>query len=126
MLDVFAIICIYLLVSALKTIFAKVKEQTAIFLHNPDNKTTTLEVILNTEQVRNHAVTIFIFGVALVINFITTVINGTTVNNLVQDAAYYSHLTTWTIQLIVCFNFCRIFIYTAAVKEEEICVFLNY
>jgi hypothetical protein len=83
MLDIFAIICIYLLVSALKTIFAKVEEQTAIFLNNPNKKATTLEVILNTQQVRNHAVTIFILGVALVINFITTVINGTTVNNLV-------------------------------------------
>lgn len=28
-------------------------------------------------------------------------------------------------QLIVCINFCRIFLYTSTIKDEEVAVFLN-
>ena len=77
LLDLIAILCLYLLVLALQTIFLKVQQETQIFL-NTEDRETALEVILNTKQIRNHVLTIVILAVALIVNFVITIINGTT------------------------------------------------
>jgi len=70
--------------------------------------------------------TIVILALALVVNFIVTIISGTNENSkTLFNAAFYVHMVTWIIQLIVCINFCRIFLYTSAIKDEEVSVFLN-
>lgn len=63
-----------LLLVALKTIYQKVQAETQLFV-NPDNKqNTAIEIILNTDQIRIHTVTIILMALSLLINFVTSLI----------------------------------------------------
>ena len=94
LLDLVAILCLYLLVIALKTIYQKVQKETQIFLNNNDQP-TTLEVILNTKQIRNHVFTIVLLAVVLIVNFIITVIKGENQKLRIFNVSSYAHLVTW-------------------------------
>jgi len=94
LLDLVAILCLYLLVIALKTIYQKVQKETQIFLNNNDQP-TTLEVILNTKQIRNHVFTIVLLAVVLIVNFIITVINKGNQKLRIFNVSSYAHLVTW-------------------------------
>lgn len=94
LLDLVAILCLYLLVIALKTIYQKVQKETQIFLNNNDQP-TTLEVILNTKQIRNHVFTIVLLAIVLIVNFIITVIKGENQNLRNFNVSSYAHLVTW-------------------------------
>jgi len=94
LLDLVAILCLYLLVIALKTIYQKVQKETQIFLNNNDQP-TTLEVILNTKQIRNHVFTIVILAIVLIVNFIITVIKGENQKLRIFNVSSYAHLVTW-------------------------------
>jgi len=94
LLDLVAILCLYLLVIALKTIYQKVQKETQIFLNNNDQP-TTLEVILNTKQIRNHVFTIVLLAIVLIVNFIITVIKGENQKLRIFNVSSYAHLVTW-------------------------------
>jgi len=124
-LDLVAITCLVLLVVSLSTIYKKVKQETQIILGSED-KESALEVILNTKQIRTHVITIVVLAWALVSNFIITIIASNNAKNMTLfNASYYVLLITWIMQMIVCFNFCRIFLYTSIIKDEEVNVLLN-
>lgn len=114
-----------MLVVSLSTIYKKVKQETQIILGSED-KESALEVILNTKQIRTHVITIVVLAWALVLNFIMTIIASNNANDMtIFNASYYVLLITWIMQIIVCFNFCRIFLYTSTIKDEEVNVLLN-
>lgn len=70
-----------LLLVALKTIYQKVQAETQLFV-NPDNKqNTAIEIILNTDQIRIHTVTIILMALSLLINFVTSLILKSKPNN---------------------------------------------
>jgi len=81
-------------VVALKTIYQKVKQETQIVL-NPQNKESAIEVILNTRQIRTHAVTIIVMALALTVNFIVTLISDSSNKPLAFNSSYYIHMVTW-------------------------------
>ena len=93
-LDLVAILCLFLLVVALKTIYQKVRQETQIVL-NPSNQESAIEVILNTKQIRHHVVTIIIMALALTINFMVTIIGESSSKERAFNVSYYIHLVTW-------------------------------